>query len=76
MENKKKFLSDKAVEKSRFRELSNNETTEEKKNRKCRTGSDKKAINFGLKLFNGTPKFPSRFTETISLILPNVELIM
>ena len=27
----KKFLSDKAVEKSRFRELSNNETTEEKK---------------------------------------------
>ena len=59
--------------KSRFRELSTDETTE-KKNRKCHTGSDKKATNFGLKLFNGTPKFP--YKETISLIRPYVELVM
>ena len=46
--------------KSRFRELSTDETTE-KKNRKCPTGSDKKATNFGLKSFNGTPMFPYKF---------------
>ena len=60
--------------KSRFRELSTDETTEKKKNRKCHTGSDKKATNFGLKLFNGTPKFP--YQEIISLIRPYVELVM
>ena len=59
--------------KSRFRELSTDETTK-KKNRKCHTGSDKKATKFGLKLFNGTPKFP--YQEIISLIRPYVELVM
>ena len=59
--------------KSRFRELSTDETTE-KKTRKCHTGSDKKATKFGLKLFNGTPKFP--YQEIISLIRPYVELVM
>ena len=34
-----KFLSDKATEKSRFREVSTDETTQKKKNRKCHTGS-------------------------------------
>ena len=72
-----KFLSDKAATKSRFRELSTDETTEKKtKNKKGHTGSDKTATNFGLKLFNGTPKFPYKFKEIISLILPYVELIM
>ena len=61
--------------KSRYRELSTDETTEKKKkNRRCHTGSDKKATNFGLKLFNGTPKFP--YQEIISLIRPYVELVM
>ena len=27
----------------------------------------KKATNFGLQLFNGTPKFPYKFKEIISL---------
>ena len=58
MENKK-FLSDKAAEKSRFRELSTDETTG--KNKKCNTDSDKKATNFDLKLFNCTPKFRYNF---------------
>ena len=50
---------------------------QKKKNRKYHTGSDKKATNFELKLFNGTPKFPSKFIkEIISSILPYVELIM
>ena len=44
-------------------------------NRKCHTGNDKKNTNFGLKLFNGTPKFPYKFKEIISLILPYVELL-
>ena len=70
-----KFLSDKAAKKSRFRELSTDETTEKKKE-KSHTGSDKTATNFGLKLFNGNPKFPYKFKEIISLILPYVELIM
>ena len=30
----------------------------------------------GLKLFNGTPKFPHKFKEIISLIFPYVELII
>ena len=61
--------------KSRYRELSTDETTEKKKkNRRCHTDSDKKATNFGLKLFNGTPKFP--YQEIISLIRPYVELVM
>ena len=55
-------------------ELSTDETTE--KDRKCLTGSDKKATNLGLKIFDGTPKFPYKFKEIISLILPYVELIM
>ena len=46
------------------------------KNKKGHTGSDKAATNFGLKLFNGTPKFPYKFKEIISFILPYVELIM
>ena len=47
-----------------------------KKNRKYHTGSEKKATNFGLKLFNGTPKFPYKFKEIINDHLPHVELIM
>ena len=43
------------MEKSRFHELS---TDEIEKTRKGHTGSDKKDTNFGLKLLNGTPKFP------------------
>ena len=68
-----KFLSEKAVKQiSRaFYRLINRK----KKNRKCHTGSDRKATNFGLKLFNGTPKFPYKFIkEIISSILPYVEL--
>ena len=34
------------------------------------------SYNFGLKLFNGTPKCPYKFKEIISLILLYVELIM
>ena len=34
-----------------------------------------KTANFGFILFNGTPKFPYKFKEIISLILP-YELIM
>ena len=49
---------------------------QKKKNRKGHTGSDKTATNFGLKLFNGNPKFPYKFKEIMSLILPYVELIM
>ena len=30
------------------------------------TESDRKATNFGLKLSNGTPKFPYKFKEIIS----------
>ena len=44
-------------------------TKQQKKKRKGHTGSDKTARNFGLKLFNGTPRFPYKFQETISLIL-------
>ena len=44
-----KFLSGKMAEKSRIRELS---TT--KNAGKCHIGDEKKATNFGLKLFNGT----------------------
>ena len=40
--------------KSRFCEISTDEITEKKQ--KMHTGSDKKATNFDLKLFNGTPK--------------------
>ena len=56
------FLSDKAAEKSRFRELSTEET---KIKGKCRTDSDKKAANVGLKLFNGTylRSSPYKFKE-------------
>ena len=61
------------MKKSRFHKLSTDETTE--KTRKCYTGTDKKATNFGLKLLNGTSKFPYRFKEIISLILPYIELI-
>ena len=61
------------MEQSRFHKLSTNETTE--KTRKCHAGSNKKAANFGLKLLNDTSKFPYRFKEIISLILPYVELI-
>ena len=49
---------------------------QKKKKEKSHTGSDKTATNFGLKLFNGNPKFPYKFKEIISLILPYVELIM
>ena len=73
MENKT-ILSDKAAEKIRFRELSTDKITEKTEN--SHASSDKKATNFGLKLFNGTPKFPYKFEEIISLILPYVELIM
>ena len=59
---------------SRFRELFTDGTTEE--TRKFHTGSNKKAKNFGLKLLNGSPKFPYKFKEIISLTLPYVELIM
>ena len=61
-----------------IRERSTGETTEKekKKNRKCHTDSDKKATNSGLKLFSGSPKFPYKFKEIISLVLPYVELIM
>ena len=41
---RKNILSDKAVEKSRFHELSTDDNTD----------SDKKATNVSLKLFNGT----------------------
>ena len=68
------FLSGKATQKSRSRELFTDETTE--KDKKYHTGSDKKATNFGLKLFNGTPKFNYKFKEIISLMLPYVKLIM
>ena len=56
MENDKISLGQSGGKKSILRAfyLRNNR----KKNRKCITGSDKKATNFGLKLFNGTPKFP------------------
>ena len=47
-----KFLSDKIAEKSRFRELSTDEI--QKNGGKCHISGDKKATNFGLKLFNGT----------------------
>ena len=77
------FSLTKRREKSRFRKpFPTDETTEKKKNnnnnnnnRKWHTGSDKKNTNFGLKLFNGTPKFPYKFKEIISLILPYVELL-
>ena len=69
-----KFLSWKAVEKGRFCELSTYETTE--KNRKCHTGRDRKVTNFGLKLFNGTPKFPYKFKEIISLFLRTSSWLM
>ena len=57
-----RFLSGKAGEKSRFRELSTEET---KIKGKCHTDSDKKAANVGLKLFNGTYfwSFPYKFKE-------------
>ena len=42
----------------------------------CHTSSDKKATNFGLKLFNDASKSPNKFKEIISLILPQDELIM
>ena len=51
-------------------------TKKQKRKEKSHTGSDKTATNFGLKLFNGTPKFPYKFKEIISLIRPYVELIM
>ena len=56
------FLSDKAAEKSRFRELATEET---KIKGKCHTDSDKKAANVGLKLFNGTclRSSPYKFKE-------------
>ena len=63
-----KFLSEKAAEKSRFSELSTDETWTKKK--LCHTSSDKKATNFGLKLFNDASKSPNKFKEIISLILP------
>ena len=40
---------------------------QKKKTRKCHNGIDKKAANFVLKLFNGTPKFPYKFKEIITL---------
>ena len=45
-------------------------TKQQKKKTKYHTDSDKKATNFGLKLFNDTPTFPQEFKETISLIVP------
>ena len=60
---------DKAGEKGRFHELSTNETTEKKKQKKTENAIPavtKKATNFGLKLFNGTPKSPYKFKETVS----------
>ena len=44
-------------------------TKQQKKklNRKCHNSMGKKATNFGLQLFNGTPKFPYKFKEIISL---------
>ena len=53
--------------KNRVREFSTYETTEKKLNRKCHNSMGKKATNFGLQLFNGTPKFPYKFKEIISL---------
>ena len=63
-----KFLLDKAGEKGRFCELSTNETTEKKKKKteNAIPAVTKKATNFGLKLFNGTPKSPYKFKETVS----------
>ena len=56
------FLSDKAAGKSRFRELSTEET---KIKGKCHTNSDKKTANVRLKLFNGTclRSSPYKFKE-------------
>ena len=51
-------------------------TKQQEKNRKCNTDSDKKATNFGLKLFHCTPKFRYKFKEIISLTFRYVELIM
>ena len=51
-----KFLSDKAADKSRFREHSTDQTTE-KKTENTIPVATKKATNFGLKLFYGMYKF-------------------
>ena len=52
--------------KSRLSELSTDETTEKTEN--VVPAVIKKATNFGLKLFNGAPKFPYKFNEIVSLI--------
>ena len=44
--------------KIRLQELSSDETTEKKKTENAMPAATKKATNFGLKLFNGSPKFP------------------
>ena len=70
MENNKISLGpDKAAEKSRFRELSTDGTTEKTKTENAipvATTSHK----LWLELFSGTPKFPYKFKE--SLILPYI----
>ena len=63
------------MDKSRFRELSTDKTTE-KKTENTIPVATKKATNFGLKLFYGTPKSPYKFKEIISLIRAHEELIM
>ena len=54
-------------EKSRFRELSTDDTTEKKKKKKTPYRQRQKSTNFGLKLFNDTPKFPFKFKEIKNL---------
>ena len=69
-----KILSDKAVGKSWFRELSTDETKKKKKTGKCHTDSDKKATNVSLKLFNGTylRSFPYKFKEINYRKIPKI----
>ena len=67
MENNKSYLGQSGG-KSRLRELSTDETTEKTEN--AILAATKKATNFGLKLFNSTPKFPYMVKEIISLIPP------
>ena len=62
-----KFLSDKAMEKIESVSFLPTKQQKKKLNRKCHNSMGKKATNFGLQLFNGTPKFPYKFKEIISL---------
>ena len=63
-----KFLTEKATEKVDFASFL--PTKQPKKTENAIPAATKKATNFGLKLFNGTPKFPYIVKEIISLILP------